>query len=195
MLIHNKLDNWKVVLVSQSPRRRELLKGLEIEFESTSVDTDETYPTTLQGADIPLYISKQKAEAYREFMAENTLAITADTVVFANGKILGKPKSKEDAVNMLKTLSGRTHQVITGVCLCTKERCHSFHSISEVTFDTLSDEEILHYIEVYKPFDKAGSYGIQEWIGYIGITNINGSYYNIMGLPVQKLYREINTNF
>lgn len=191
MLLNEKIKNYNVVLVSQSPRRRELLKGLEIEFTSTSVDTAESYPDTLEGAQIPVFIAERKADAYMSQMSDDTLAITADTIVFAGGKVLGKPHDAKEASEMLKSLSGNTHQVITGVCIFTKSKRRSFHAISEVTFATLRDEEITHYIEVYKPFDKAGSYGVQEWIGYIGIEKIVGSYFNVMGLPVQRLYKEL----
>lgn len=180
-----------MVLVSQSPRRRELLKGLEIDFTSTSVDTDESYPSTMQGAEIPIYIATQKADAYLPLMSENTLAITADTVVLIDNQILGKPKNREEAISMLQHLSGNTHQVITGVCIQTKQKRQVFSATSEVTFATLTLEEIEHYVDFYKPFDKAGSYGVQEWIGYIGIEKIVGSYFNVMGLPVQKLYKKL----
>ncbi|MCQ2350570.1 MAG: Maf family nucleotide pyrophosphatase [Paludibacteraceae bacterium] len=187
----DKIKNYNVVLVSQSPRRRELLKGLEIDFTSTSVDTDESYPSTMQGAEIPIYIATQKADAYLPLMSENTLAITADTVVLIDNQILGKPKNREEAISMLQHLSGNTHQVITGVCIQTKQKRQVFSATSEVTFATLTLEEIEHYVDFYKPFDKAGSYGVQEWIGYIGIEKIVGSYFNVMGLPVQKLYKKL----
>lgn len=192
MLLKEKLERYNVVLVSQSPRRRELLKGLEVDFTSTSVDTDESYPATLEGAQIPLYIAEQKAEAYMPQMSDDTLAITADTVVLVAGKVLGKPADAKEARQMLQMLSGNVHQVITGVCIFTKGKRRSFHALSEVTFAALSAEEIDHYIEVYKPFDKAGSYGVQEWIGYIAMEKIVGSYFNVMGLPVQRLYKELN---
>lgn len=192
MLLKEKLEKYNVVLVSQSPRRRELLKGLEVDFTSTSVDTDESYPATLEGAQIPLYIAEQKADAYMPQMSDDTLAITADTVVLVTGKVLGKPADAKEARQMLQMLSGNVHQVITGVCIFTKGKRRSFHALSEVTFAALSAEEIDHYIEVYKPFDKAGSYGVQEWIGYIAMEKIVGSYFNVMGLPVQRLYKELN---
>lgn len=192
MLLKDKIKNYNVVLVSQSPRRRELLKGLEIDFTSTNVDTDESYPSHLQGAEIPIYIATQKADAYMPQMQDNTLAITADTVVLIdNNKILGKPKDKAEAIAMLQHLSGNTHQVITGVCIQTKQKRQVFSAVSDVTFANLTLEEIEHYVDFYKPFDKAGSYGVQEWIGYIGIEKIVGSYFNVMGLPVQRLYKEL----
>ncbi len=195
MLLLDKLKNYSVVLVSQSPRRRELLKGLELEFECTSVDTDESYPASLKDGEIPMYIAEQKADAYLPQMADNTLAITADTVVLINGSVLGKPKSRQEAVDILHTLSGNAHQVITGVCIFTKGKRKTFSVLTDVQFTTLTDAEIEHYIDTYKPFDKAGSYGVQEWIGYVGIEKITGSYFNVMGLPVQRHYKELNQFF
>lgn len=195
MLIQEKLKPYNIVLVSQSPRRRELLKGLELEFECTSVDTDESYPASLKDGEIPMYIAEQKADAYLPQMADNTLAITADTVVLINGSVLGKPKCRQEAVDMLHTLSGNAHQVITGVCIFTKGKRKTFSVLTDVQFTTLTDAEIEHYIDTYKPFDKAGSYGVQEWIGYVGIEKITGSYFNVMGLPVQRLYKELNQFF
>lgn len=195
MLIQEKLKPYNIVLVSQSPRRRELLKGLELEFECTSVDTDESYPASLKDGEIPMYIAEQKADAYLPQMADNTLAITADTVVLINGSVLGKPKSRQEAVDMLHTLSGNAHQVITGVCIFTKGKRKTFSVLTDVQFTTLTDAEIEHYIDTYKPLDKAGSYGVQEWIGYVGIEKITGSYFNVMGLPVQRLYKELNQFF
>ncbi|MBO4370972.1 MAG: septum formation protein Maf, partial [Paludibacteraceae bacterium] len=183
----DKLKDYEVVLVSQSPRRRELLSGLEISFIATSVDTDENYPENLSGAQIPTYIAEQKAEAYKPLLKDKTIAITADTVVLCNDTVLGKPKSREDAIEMLHNLQGNTHKVITAVCICTKNKSRSFHAISDVTFAPISDEEITHYIDRYQPFDKAGAYGVQEWIGFIGINKLVGSYYNVMGLPTHRL--------
>lgn len=191
MMLADLIKDYQVVLVSQSPRRRELLKGLEVDFVATSVDADETYPSHLQGADVPCYITKAKADAYKPLLNANTLAITADTVVCIDGEILGKPASRTDAINMLRTLSGKKHEVITAVCLFTQQKERLFSATSEVYFTQLSDEEIEHYIDTYQPYDKAGSYGVQEWIGYIGIEKMVGSYYNVMGLPIQKLYHEL----
>ncbi len=189
------LDNIKkynIILASNSPRRRELLSGLGLNYEVKLIkDVDESYPSHLNGSEIPEFISRIKAAAYRPFMKENDLIITADTIVYANNKVLGKPKNREDAVKMLKTLSGQTHQVMTGVTITTHKFQKSFVSTSDVTFDNLTDEEINFYIDNYKPYDKAGAYGIQEWIGYIGVSGIRGSYFNVMGLPIQKLYREL----
>lgn len=192
MLLTEKLKNYNVVLVSASPRRRELLKGLEFDFSCKSVDIDESYPPNLEGAQIPLYIADKKADAFLPMMGDKDLVITADTVVIAEDLVLGKPQDINEAKKMLEMLSGKTHKVITGICLMTKNKRRSFHSMSEVTFTELSDEEINHYLNIYKPFDKAGAYGVQEWIGFIGIEKLVGSFYNVMGLPVHRLYREMN---
>lgn len=186
------LNKYKIILASNSPRRRELLSGLGIDYEVRIIkDIDESYPETLKGDDIPVFISKSKAEAYLPTLGENEMVITADTIVYTNGKVLGKPADKDDAFSMLKELSGHSHQVITGVCITTRKFQKSFATVTEVTFDSLSDEEINFYIKKYKPFDKAGAYGIQEWIGFIGVSGIKGSYFNVMGLPVQRLYKEL----
>ncbi len=187
------LKGHKIILASQSPRRRELLRGLDVEFEVTSVDADESFPDSLKGADAVQYICKAKAEAYKPLLEDKTIAITADTVVILDDKIIGKPKTEEEAFGMIKSLSGRVHEVITAVCIFSKEKSIEFYSSTEVHFSTLTDEEIRYYIHKYKPFDKAGSYGVQEWIGYIGIEKIVGSYFNVMGLPVKRLYDELKT--
>lgn len=189
------LDNikkYKVILASASPRRKELMQGLDMEFEVRALPcVDESFPDTLQGGDIPLYISKKKADAYRPFMADDELVITADTIVWLDGVALGKPADEEEARRMLGNMSGKTHSVFTGVAITTKEVQLSFVAQSDVTFAALSAEEIDYYIAKYKPMDKAGAYGAQEWIGYIGMSNIVGSYFNVMGLPVQRLYSEL----
>lgn len=186
------LQKYKIKLASNSPRRRELLSGLGIDYEVKVLpDIDETYPPTLRGEEIPVYIACKKADAYRESMAADELIITADTIVYAGGEVLGKPVDEEDACRMLRKLSGQTHRVITGVCLSSIGFCKSFASVTDVTFATLGDDEIRYYVSRYRPFDKAGAYGVQEWIGYIGVTGINGSFYNVMGLPVQRLYQEL----
>lgn len=186
------LDNLKkyhIVLASNSPRRKELLSGLGIPFEvRTLQDIDETYPNNLWGEEIPLYISRAKAEAYRKDMAEDELIITADTIVYVDGEVLGKPKDKADAVRMFHRMSGEVHQVITGICIFTREKTVQFASTTIVTFAQLTEEEINYYIDHYHPYDKAGAYGIQEWIGYVGIKGIHGSFFNVVGLPVQRLY-------
>ena len=188
----DNLKKYKVILASNSPRRKELLAGLGVDYEvRTLPDVDESYPEILQGADIPLYIAKEKADAYVAMMQPGELMITADTIVWLDGKGLGKPRDREDALQMLRTMSGRTHEVFTGVCITTTDWQRSFTAQTEVRFATLSEEEIAYYVDNFQPMDKAGAYGVQEWIGFIGVENISGSYYNIMGLPVQKLYREL----
>lgn len=188
----DNIKNYKVVLASASPRRRELMGGLDIPFVvQTLPDVDETFPKNLSGGEIPLYISKKKADAYRPMMKEDELIITADTIVWLDGKALGKPSDEEDARRMLRNMSGKRHSVFTGVTITTlKEQC-SFVAQSNVSFALLNEEEIDYYIKKYKPMDKAGAYGAQEWIGYIGMENIEGSYFNVMGLPVQRLYNEL----
>lgn len=188
----DNIKNYKVVLASASPRRRELMGGLDIPFVvQTLPDVDETFPKNLSGGEIPLYISKKKADAYRPMMKEDELIITADTIVWLDGEALGKPLDEEDARRMLRNMSGKRHSVFTGVTITTeKEQC-SFVAQSNVSFALLNEEEIDYYIKKYKPMDKAGAYGAQEWIGYIGMENIEGSYFNVMGLPVQRLYNEL----
>lgn len=186
------LSKYKVVLGSNSPRRRELLSGLDIDFKVQVVPgIDESYPDTLKVEDVPVYIAKQKAEVYKKDMPDDELLITADTIVWTCQSILGKPTDREDAICMLQTLSGCMHEVITGVCLTTKEKMISFSVSSIVSFAELDATDIAYYIDKYRPFDKAGGYGIQEWIGYVGVESINGSFYNVMGLPVQRLYQEL----
>ena len=196
-MVHDEimLDNLKkfnIVLASNSPRRKELMSGLGVDYVvKTLPDVDESYPDTLQGEEIPAYISREKAEAYQSMIEPDELLITADTIVWMNGEVLGKPKDREDAIRMLRKLSGASHQVITGVCLTTKGWQNSFTVTTDVTFAVLSEEEIVYYVDKYSPMDKAGAYGVQEWIGFIGVESISGSDYNVMGLPVQKLYREL----
>ena len=184
--------NYKIILASNSPRRKELLKGLDIYFEVRIIpDIDESYPSGTPPEDVPLFIARKKAEAYKDSMKDNELVITADTVVILDGDILEKPADKNDAIQMIKRLSGRKHQVITAVVLTTVEKNKEFSVMSTVDFSVLTDDEIEYYVEKYKPFDKAGAYGIQEWIGYIGVKGIEGSFYNVMGLPIQRLYQEL----
>ena len=190
----SNLDSYEILLASNSPRRRELLAGLGVKYRVTSLpDVDESYPLSLQGEEIPLYISQLKADAYRSQMKPNTLLITADTIVWLDGKVYGKPHDEAEACEMLRALSGRTHTVITGVTLTSACRGKSFAVSTEVTFAALTDEEIGYYVSHYRPLDKAGAYGVQEWIGYIGVTGMNGSYYNVMGLPVHRLYKCLST--
>lgn len=178
---------YNIILGSGSPRRRELLSGLDIDFTvRTIAGIEESYPDNIQGKDVPEFLANLKADAYT--LEDNDLLITADTVVLLDDAVLGKPANGQAAIDMLHLLSGRTHEVITGVAVRTKERKESFSAATKVTFSTLTDEEIRYYINKYRPFDKAGSYGVQEWIGYIGVSAIEGSYYNVMGLPIQRLY-------
>lgn len=186
------LKKYNIVLGSNSPRRRQLLSGLDIDFTVAAfTDIDESYPENIDAEVIPEYLAKKKASAYMEKMKKNTLLITADTIVWTFREVLGKPKNYDEAVRMLQTLSNRVHEVITGVCITSLEKQVSFSVSAAVAFDTLTPEEINYYVEKYKPYDKAGAYGVQEWIGYIGVEAINGSYFTIMGLPVQRLYKAL----
>lgn len=188
----DNLSKYKIILASHSPRRKELLSGLDIVFETKTIpDIDESYPEELQGHEIPEYIARKKAEHYRQIILHDELVITADTVVIVNGKVLGKPANPQEAIWMLRSLSGCTHDVITGVCIVTKESLKVFSVTSHVSFAVLGEDEINYYVNKYHPFDKAGAYGIQEWIGYIGVKSLEGSFYNVMGLPVQRLYQEL----
>ena len=187
-----KLTRYKIVLASNSPRRRELMDGLGVPYEVRTMDgIDESYPPHLQGGDIAVCISLKKADAYRRTMASGELIVTADTIVWLDGQVLGKPKDAEEARRMLRLLSGKTHQVITGVTLTNTYMTKSFASFSQVTFAHLTDEEIDYYVERFRPMDKAGAYGVQEWIGFIGVERIECYYFNVMGLPVQRLYQEL----
>ncbi len=185
---------YKYVLASNSPRRRELMAGLGIDFEVRVMkDVSEFYPANLPACDVPAYIAREKAAAYA--IACDELLVTADTVVIVDNQILGKPVDATDARRMLRLISGRSHEVVTGVCLTTADKQRTFSVVSEVTFKMLTDDEIDYYIHHYRPFDKAGAYGIQEWIGYVGVTALRGSYFNVMGLPVQRIYEELTTEF
>ncbi len=188
----DNLKNYRIILASNSPRRRELLSGLGISYEvRTLPGIDESYPADLPVEQIAEYIAAEKAAAYQRQMASGELIITADTIVVVAGEVMGKPHDADDARRMLRKLSNCTHQVITGVCLTTVEKQRRFSVITDVTFKALTDDEIDYYITNYRPFDKAGAYGIQEWIGYIGVTGLHGSYFNVMGLPVQRIYMEL----
>ena len=184
-------NKYKFVLASKSPRRQELLKGIVPEFDIMLRDTAESYPATLQGAQIVEHLAKLKASAFEGELTDNQLLITADTIVWIDNQVLGKPQNRAVAIEMLRQLSGRKHTVYTGVCLKTTQKERVFSAATDVYFRQLSDDEIAYYVDTYKPFDKAGSYGIQEWIGYVGIERIDGSYFNVMGLPVQRLYQEL----
>ncbi|WP_308267951.1 Maf-like protein [Prevotella sp.] len=184
----------KIILASNSPRRKELLGGLGVDFEVKVLKgVDESYPESLLATDVTEYIAAEKAAAYT--VKDDELLITADTVVIVGRDILGKPADAADACGMLRELSGKTHQVVTGVCLTTSKEQRRFSVTTDVTFKQLSDAEINYYVDKYKPYDKAGAYGIQEWIGYIGVTALSGSYYNVMGFPVQRVYEELTTHF
>ncbi len=184
------IKHYHIVLASKSPRRQELLKRLGLEFEVKVLpDVKEDYPVDLPGVEVPQYISREKAAAYQ--LEKDELLLTADTVVHLDGRIFGKPHSGEEASEMLHALSGHTHEVITGMTLTTQAFQRTFASVTKVSFTSLTDEEIAYYIRQYKPFDKAGAYGIQEWIGCVGVERIEGSFYNVMGLPVQRLYQEL----
>ena len=187
-----KLNPYHIILASNSPRRRELLGGLGLNYEVRVLpDIAESYPSDLPVEQIAEYIAREKADAYRKLMASNDLIITADTIVVVDGEVMGKPVDADDARRMLHRLSAKTHQVITGVCLLTATKQRQFSVVTDVTFKQLSDEEIDYYIQHYRPFDTAGAYGIQEWIGHVGVTAIKGSYFNVMGLPVQRIYEEL----
>ena len=185
---------YHVILASNSPRRKELLAGLDLPFQVRVLQNiDESYPADLPTEQIAEFISKKKAQSYAKTMADDELVITADTVVILGNEVMGKPKDEADARRMLSELSGRTHQVTTGVTITTRERQTSFSVVTNVTFKQLSTDEIEYYVQNYHPMDKAGAYGIQEWIGYIGVTALEGSYFNVMGLPVQRIYEAIRT--
>ncbi|MDE5788670.1 MAG: Maf-like protein [Bacteroidaceae bacterium] len=187
-----ELSTYNIVLASGSPRRKELLAGLGLQFEVRLLPgIDESYPEGLTGEEIAQTISRKKAEAYRPTLQTDELILTADTIVYLDGQVLGKPSDAEDARRMLRLLSGRTHEVITGVTLLTRDKTHTFSSVSKVKFADITDREIDYYVDNYHPLDKAGAYGIQEWIGYIAVERIEGSYFNVMGLPVQRLYQEL----
>jgi len=186
------LNHYRIILASNSPRRRELLAGLGLDFEVRVLpDIDESCPPDMAASHMALHIATKKAQAYAATMADDELIITADTVVVVDDSALGKPVDSADACRMLRLLSGRTHHVVTGVCITTKQRQRRFDVTTGVTFKTLTDEEIDYYVSHYHPADKAGAYGIQEWIGYIGCTGLDGSYFNVMGLPVQRIYSEL----
>jgi septum formation protein len=183
---------YHIILASQSPRRQELLKGLGVAFEVRTKDIPEDFSPALRREEIPLYLCEKKSDAFAGSLTDGQLLITADTIVWVETEVLNKPQDHNDAVRMLKKLSGRMHEVLTGVCVRTTEKKEVFYVATDVEFKQLSDEEIEYYITSYKPFDKAGAYGVQEWIGYIGIERIHGSYYNVVGLPVKELYESLS---
>lgn len=188
----DNLNKYKIILGSNSPRRKELLAGLDLDFEVRVIPgIDESYSSSVKAEELPAYLARKKADAYRGKMAPDELLITADTIVWTFEKIMGKPANRAEAVSMLFALSDHVHEVITGVCITTKEKTVSFSVATAVCFAKLSAADVDYYVEKYRPYDKAGGYGIQEWIGYIGVEAINGSFYNVMGLPVQRLYQEL----
>ena len=190
----DNLKKYNIVLASNSPRRKELLQRMGVNFKvRTLFGIDESYPDSLRGEDIVRYISRNKAQAYRSSMAPNELLITADTIVYVEGEVMGKPKTAEQAKEMLHKLSGKSHQVITGVTIVTADRTEDFGVTSQVKFAEITDEEINFYVDNYLPFDKAGAYGIQEWIGIVAVEEIKGSYFNVVGLQVQRLYQKLKT--
>lgn len=185
----------EIILGSQSPRRRELMAGLGLPFTAITIDADESYPASLQAGDIPYYISRAKARAYENQLLPDQLLITADTIVWLDGRMLGKPHNEAEAISMLRALSGKTHQVYTAVTFAQKgKELDTIVDRTDVTFAELSDEEINFYVRQYRPFDKAGAYGVQEWIGYVACSAMNGSYFNVMGLPVHKVYEYIKNH-
>ena len=191
MKILERINQYRVILGSRSPRRQQLLKGLGIQFEViVADDEDEYFPSDLEKVEIPVFLASRKSFLYKKYVDNNTLVI-ADTIVWIDNKVVGKPVNHDQAVDILRSLSGRKHQVLTGVCLKTISKETAFYEISDVYFRKLVPEEIDYYVSNWKPFDKAGAYGIQEWIGYIGIEKIKGSYFNIMGLPTERLFLEL----
>lgn len=187
----NWFPKYNYILASKSPRRNQLLKSLGIEFKIKTKEVEEIYPDNLTKEEIPVFLAELKAKPFLAELKINDLLITADTIVWFDGKVLGKPKDKLEAIQMLQQLSGNEHQVISGVCLTSSHKKKSFYSVSNVKFKILTNSEIEYYVAEFEPYDKAGAYGIQEWIGSIGITHIEGSFYNVMGLPIQKLYEQI----
>ncbi len=186
------LNKYKILLASKSPRRRELLSQLRIPFNVITIGgIDESFPDSIPAIEVPQYISEMKADAYHPMIKENDLVITADTMVICGDRIMGKPKDMAEAKEMLRFLSGKTHCVATGVTISTQNRRTSFTTVTDVTFADISDDEITYYVENFLPLDKAGAYGIQEWIGVVAVSGIKGSYYNVMGLPVHRLYQEL----
>jgi septum formation protein len=192
MMLDN-LKDYKIILASKSPRRKQLLEGLNLPFEVIVCEVDEVFPEGLSMEEIPVYLAKLKAEPFLKEHKDKILVITADTIVWIDGEVLGKPFDHQHATGMLRKLSGRKHVVVTGVCLTSKEKQVAFSSVTDVYFKEISCEEIEYYLDMYHPYDKAGAYGVQEWIGYIAIDRIEGSYFNVMGLPVQRLYEELRS--
>lgn len=191
-MLREKLKDFKLILASGSPRRQQFFNDLDLDFEIRLKEIEEVFPDTLQGVEITNYLAELKAKAFENEIATNEILVTSDTIVWLNNKALGKPKDYNDAFEILKCLSNTTHEVITSVCFKTSDKTETIHDVTKVSFTTLSDDEIRYYLDHYKPFDKAGAYGIQEWIGLIGITKIEGSYTNVVGLPTEKVYQYLS---
>jgi septum formation protein len=191
-MLKDKLRNYKIILASGSPRRQQFFKDLDMDFEIRLKDIEEIYPESLQGIEITNYLAQLKASAFQGELKQNEILVTSDTIVWLNNKALGKPKDYDDAFAILKSLSNETHEVITSVCFTTIDKTDTIFDVTRVTFNTLTDEGIRYYLDNYKPFDKAGAYGIQEWIGLVGISRIDGSYTNVVGLPTEKVYQYLS---
>lgn len=191
-MLSKKLKGYKIILASGSPRRQQFFEDLDLTFEIRLKEIEEVYPENLQGVEITNYLAQLKAHAFEGELMKNEVLVTSDTIVWLNNKALGKPKDYDDAFDILKAISNHTHEVITSVCFKTIEKTETIFDVTKVTFTELSDEVIHYYLENYKPFDKAGAYGIQEWIGLIGISKIEGSYTNVVGLPTEKVYHYLN---
>jgi septum formation protein len=192
-MIIDKLNDYDIILASRSPRRQQLLQELGLKFKVVAREYSEAYPEGLGGEEIARYVAHEKAASFKNEISYNEIVIAADTIVWCNNRVLGKPVNRNDAARILKEISGNTHEVITGVSILSQSKQCTFSDSTKVTFDSLSDEEIYYYIERYRPYDKAGAYGIQEWIGIIACSHIDGSYFNVVGLPVQKLYKELQS--
>jgi septum formation protein len=190
-MIIDKLNSFRIILASRSPRRQELLHELGLKFDVIIKEYEEVYPEGLCGTEIARFVAHEKAACFKKEISDNEIVIAADTIVWCNGKVLGKPVNREDAIRILREISGNTHEVITGVSLLSRSKEHTFSELTKVTFELMSEDEISYYIDNYKPYDKAGAYGIQEWIGILACSHIDGSYFNVVGLPVQKLYKEL----
>jgi len=190
-MITDDLNKYRIILASRSPRREQLLRETGLKFEVIVKEFNEKYPEHLRGKEIALYVAYEKAKLFAHDISENEIVITADTIVWCNNRLLGKPADADEAKNMIREISGNTHEVITGVCLFSSSKSRTFAVSTKVTFGKLSEEEIAYYVDNFKPFDKAGAYGIQEWIGITACSNIEGSYFNVVGLPVQRVYKEL----
>ena len=190
-MLKEKLQGYTIVLASGSPRRQQYMRELDANFEVRLKEVDEVYPDTLKGAAITDYLAELKAKALEESLSPDEILITSDTIVWHEGRALGKPRDYQDAHAMLRSLSGKTHEVITSVCIKNMKKSDTFHEVTRVTFNELADEEIKYYLDNYQPFDKAGAYGIQEWIGLVAIAKIEGSYANVVGMPVDKVYQHL----